>query len=61
MLLMPQPLHSPHGKKRSGVDAATLGGPLVMQVVRFKVAVYRGKVVNEDMGVRLTQLTDLFL
>jgi len=26
-------LHSPDGKKRGGADAATLGGPLVMQVV----------------------------
>ena len=26
-------LHSPDGKKRGGADAASLGGPLVMQVV----------------------------
>jgi hypothetical protein len=25
--------HSPDGKKRGGADAASLGGPLVMQVV----------------------------
>ncbi|SDZ08911.1 hypothetical protein SAMN05421881_11351 [Nitrosomonas halophila] len=28
-----QPLHSPDGKKHDGSDAASLGGPLVMQVV----------------------------
>ena len=26
----------PDGKKRGGADAASLGGPLVMQVVRFE-------------------------
>ena len=29
-------LHSPDGKKRGGADAASLGGPLVMRVVRLK-------------------------
>jgi len=29
-----QQKHSPDGKKRGGADAASLGGPLVMQVVR---------------------------
>jgi hypothetical protein len=28
-----QQKHSPDGKKRGGADAASLGGPLVMQVV----------------------------
>lgn len=28
-----QQKHSPDGKKRSGADATTFGGPLVMQVV----------------------------
>jgi hypothetical protein len=27
-------LHSPDGKKRGGADAASFGGPLVMQVVQ---------------------------
>jgi len=30
-------LHSPDGKKRGGADAASLGGPLVMQVVSVKI------------------------
>ena len=28
-----EPLHSPDGDRRGGADAASLGGPLVMQVV----------------------------
>ena len=29
-------MHSPDGKRRGGADAASMGGPLVMQVVMHK-------------------------
>ena len=36
----PTQSHSPDGKKRGGADAVSLGGPLVMQVVKVKQSPY---------------------
>jgi hypothetical protein len=33
--IITQPKHSPDGKKSGGADAASLGGPLVMLIVRL--------------------------
>jgi len=40
---MTQQKHSPDGKKRCGADAASLGGPLVMQVIKRRSAPLNGR------------------
>ncbi len=49
-----EPVASPDPKGLADLSPGELIG-------RLKVEVYRGKVVNEDIGVRPTKLTDLFL